>query len=234
MEETKRTLNLILGLSSEKGRKSTLQMALEQARHLIGYDKEKGITRAGYNCRRLNIRNENGHVTADLIDDSRQEDMIDNCDAFTALTLYLISLDQLGCIFTSGSRDLKIWDLLKCLEIPQLKGEDYQTTDKILRSIDSLRNSLCHNFGLAAKNASDCHKFILDFNDSDCAIKLPVKHWNGNWNDKTEEMQTTVFVFPFCNAIEAAIASVLEKHKSDEFQCSMDVEELKTRFTIMF
>ncbi len=46
IDENRKTLNLILGLSSEVGRKSTLQLALEQARHLIGYDKEKGVTKA--------------------------------------------------------------------------------------------------------------------------------------------------------------------------------------------
>ena len=207
-------------------------MALEQARHLIGYDKEKGITRAGYNCRRLNIRNENGHVTADLIDDSRQEDMIDNCDAFSALTFYLIALDQLGHLFVKKSKRKSVY-VASLLEIAKTN----EFSDEGCRmAVENLRNSLCHSFGLVnMANSKNCFcKFTLDFTTVDKIIQLPTAPWNGDWEDKSEATQIEIGVFPLCNAIEKVIVSIVEQYKRGEIPCSIENnEELKTRFTIV-
>lgn len=103
MNDNKEALNLILGLSSEEGRLSTLQLTLEQARHLIGYDKEKRITRAGYYCRKLRIKSDYNAFTEDIADfakDDRPEDEATICDAFSALIMYLIALDQLSNLFS--------------------------------------------------------------------------------------------------------------------------------------
>ena len=51
METKSEILDFILGLSTDVERKSTLQLALEQARHLIGYDNAQGINRCCFETR---------------------------------------------------------------------------------------------------------------------------------------------------------------------------------------
>lgn len=222
-----RILNLVLGLASDDHRKSTLQLALEQARHLIGYTKEKGVSIAGYKCRGLNITEKDGHITADRIEDNRSKDDIDVCDAFSALSLYLIALDQLGHLFVKGKESVKVGEILKKAKISEFGNED------IRKAIKQLRNSLCHNFGLA-NNRKPFYKFTLDFNDENKIIELPMKVWDGNWSDKMKETQTTINIFPLCNAIEKAINSVITQYEHGEILCVIsDLEEIKSRFTLL-
>ena len=70
--------------------------------------------------------------------------------------------------------------------------------------------------------------------ESQWIIELPMKVWDGNWSDKLGETQTTVYVFPLCNAIEKAIENVIKQYERGEIQCVIsDIEEVKTRFTIL-
>lgn len=96
--------------------------------------------------------------------------------------------------------------MLKLLDIEPLKGWDDYATYRIQCAITKLRHSLCHNYGLAIKdkkkgNKDESFLFVLDFSDSNQAIRFPIIPWNGVWGNKNDEMQTTVFVFPLCNAI---------------------------------
>ena len=222
-----RILNLVLGLAFDDHRKSTLQLALEQARHLIGYDKEKGVSAAGYESSKLSIIEKHGHVTAEIKEDNRPKDVIDICDAFSALSLYLIALDQLGHLFVKGEESVKVSGILKKAKISEFRNED------IRKAIKQLRNSLCHNFGLA-NCRKPFYKFTLDFYEENKVIEMPMKGWNGEWSDKSEETQTTVYVFPLCNAIEKAIESVITQYEHGEIQCVInEIEEVKSRFTIL-
>ena len=149
------------------------------------------------------------------------------CDAFSALSLYLIALDQLGHLFVKGKESVKVGEILKKAKISEFGNED------IRKAIKQLRNSLCHNFGLA-NNRKPFYKFTLDFNDENKIIELPMKVWDGNWSDKMKETQTTVHIFPLCNAIEKAINSVITQYEQGEIQCVIsDIEEVKSRFTVL-
>ena len=63
---------------------------------------------------------------------------------------------------------------------------------------------------------------------------MPAKVWDGNWADKSEETQTTIYVFPLCSAIEKAIDSVILQYKNGKINCEIiDMEEIKSRFTVL-
>ena len=215
-------IRLILGLSNHDDRISTLQLALSQARRCIGYDSKKECNMVNFTFRNTQIDNEDGQLTVNCIDDNRKN--ADECDCFNALTLYLIALDQLGHIFVSGRKKLEVGEMLKRSRIEEFRDEEVQT------AIENLRNSLCHNFGLANTK----YKFSLNFNSYDGIIKVPDKKFNIDWSDKSKETQTIVNVFPLCNAIEKVIKSIVEKYENGELSCVIDdVEELKTKFTLI-
>ena len=227
MTDKEKILNLVLGLTFDDHRKSTLQLALEQARHLIGYDKKQGISVDGYKYRGLKIKEKDGHITAEISEDNRPIDVLDICDAFSALSLYLIALDQLGHLFVKGKESVKVGAILKKAKIAEFGKEDTR------KAIKQLRNSLCHNFGLA-NNRKPFYKFTLDFEKIDKIIEMPAKVWDGNWADKSEETQTTIYVFPLCSAIEKAIDSVILQYKNGKINCEIiDMEEIKSRFTVL-
>lgn len=215
-------IRLILGLSNHDDRISTLQLALSQARRCIGYDSKKECNMVNFTFRNTQIDNEDGQLTVNCIDDNRKN--ADECDCFTALTLYLIVLDQLGHIFINPYRNTMIDKVL------EKYGNDDFKDNRIVEAVKNLRNSLCHNFGLANTK----YKFSLNFNSYDGIIKVPDKKFNIDWSDKSKETQTIVNVFPLCNAIEKVIKSIVEKYENGELSCVIDdVEELKTRFTLI-
>lgn len=218
-------IRLILGLSNHDDRISTLQLALSQARRCIGYDSKKECNMVNFTFRNTQIDNEDGQLTVNCIDDNRKN--ADECDCFNALTLYLIALDQLGHIFAPRQKSVKVGEILKKSGVEEFRD------DKVQTAIENLRNSLCHSFGLA-NNRSPYNKFTLSYNNENAIVTLPHKEWDGIWSDKSKETQTIVNVFPLCNAIEKVIKSIVEKYENGELSCVIDdVEELKTRFTLI-
>lgn len=226
-DEKKEILSLILGLSEDEHRKSTLQLALSQARHMIGYDKNKGISFAGYACRHMHIQWENDEINVDLIEDERNNEVVDICDAFSALTFYLIALDQLGHIFIKNKRTVRVSDILELSGIVEFNEEETRM------AIQQLRNSLCHSFSLA-NDKKPIYKYVLCFDDEEMIVKLPLVKYNSDWKDKSEDSKTIIYVFPLCNAIEKAIANIVSLFERGEIQCRVtEIEELETRFTIL-
>lgn len=229
MDDKEIVIKFILGLDEGKNsnRKSTLRLALEQARHLIGFDRTKSISNGQFKAR-------NFYVEAELCEkcndcEIKNKHCSDESDLFAALTLYFIALDQLGDLFgdATENKSVKISSILKKTKLKEFEDENVRS------AIESLRNSLCHNFGLA-NNRRTFYKFSLDFSGDDGIVNLPQKQWNGTWSDKSKETQTIVNVFPLCNAIEKVIKSIVEKYENGELSCVIDdVEELKTRFTLI-
>ena len=214
-------LKLILGFSKDERRKSTLQLALTEARHLIGFDiSKKSIQRIDFEFR--NPIDPDEDAKSDCFN-TRDKGV---CDVFTALILYLVALDQLGHVFINNKKNVKICDLLKLSNVSQFKDR------RILNAVKNFRNSLCHNFGLA-NNKRPFYKFTIDYKDREQILKLPQKTWKGVWNDKTEETQTIVYIFPLCNALEQVIDSITHQYTIGEISSSLSLEELKTRFTII-
>jgi hypothetical protein len=87
-EENDRIIKLILGIESENSRKSTLQLALKQARRLVGVNHGEHANRVCFS-----LRNSNEEFDAEEIADSYLRSHSDEAmDVLTSLSLYLIIL----------------------------------------------------------------------------------------------------------------------------------------------
>ena len=245
-EEKRAILDLILGIEHEKGRKSTLQLALKQARKLVGKKEEKTISRQTFFERRRNYNDSLGdeYVSApqDLYEEQIEEIIYDNAeirsdeemDVLTALCLYLIALDQLGHIFgkqTNASNRIKDAITRSNTILIHTKQEK--------EAIANLRNSINHNFGLACyypDTKKGKMKYVLCIGKDDgkhYPVVLPNSEWDGDWSNKKEETSTQIFPFSLMNFAEEVLASFIELHKSESIESPLGVEELKTRFTIL-
>ena len=93
MEEQEEILDLILGRKEEKDgkRKSTLQMALSVARYLCCYKTGQNYTWTSFQGDRYEGDDPHNPVWRPTSVES---------DAFVALLIYLICLEQLGNLFT--------------------------------------------------------------------------------------------------------------------------------------
>ena len=244
-EEKKAILDLILGIEHEEGRKSTLQLALKQARKLVGKKEGKTVSRQTFYERRRNNSDSLGEVYVsapqelneeqieEIINDNVEIKSDDEMDVLTSLCLYLIVLDQLGHIFrerTTASNRIK--DAIMLSNMVLIYAEQEKEV------IANLRNSINHNFGLACYNPPKKNgktKYVLCIGEDDgkhYPVILPNSEWNGDWSDKKEETSTQIFPFSLMNFAEEVLASFIELHKSESIESPIGVEELKTRFTI--
>ena len=149
----------ILGIESEIGRKSTLQLALNQARKLGGAIQGEHVSRTQFLLRKVNEGHDAEEIADTLLGSYHDEEM----DVLTSLSLYLIILDQLGHIFGKRSDDSnRVKDAINAANVTSKMNEEE------LNAIRNLRNSINHNFGLANYNPSKgigLFKYILCFED---------------------------------------------------------------------
>lgn len=227
-EDKNQILRLILGIETSENRKSTLQLALKQARRLIGITSKE---EASYTL--FKLRNSKGAKNQDAIADIALEVYIDEeMDIITSLSLYLIVLDQLGHIF--GSRSNKSNRVKEALE-----KSDINTglKDIELEEIADLRNSINHNFGLACYNPSKnlgVRKYTICIveDGKQQSVVDAIKKWEGDWCCKNEDTSVHVHPFSLINLIEKVIDSYIKQYNDEKLYTPLCVEELKTRFTI--
>jgi len=228
-EEKDRIIKLILGIESENSRKSTLQLALKQARRLVGVNHGEHANRVCFS-----LRNSNEEFDAEEIADSYLRSHSDEAmDVLTSLSLYLIILDQLGHVF--GEQSNKSNRIKDSLDIGVVVSE---MNDKELNAIKELRNSLNHNFGLAGYNPHKdigVIKYTICFADDGNQKPLvePTKEWEGDWTDKDDNTSYHVYPFSLINYMEDVILSLTNKYLKGLIKSPLCVEELKTRFTIV-
>ena len=219
MEEKEEILNLILGRKEEKDgkRKSTLQMALSVARYLCCYKTGQKYTWVSFQ----GDRNEGDDPHNPVWRPTSVES-----DAFVALLLYLICLEQLGNVFTdipkkdkkSNSDNHGIYRILK-------KYSEIKDDDKI-ESLIGLRNSLAHSFGLSGCNQSISFIYELAFNDIDKEIFILGK-------DSSDKSEDTSIIINFINLINE-IENIIDKIQKDStIELVKGIEETKTRYTII-
>lgn len=228
MRNIKDITDLILGITTDNICISTLQLALRQARRLIGYNSvDKKISKRDFE-ERMGVAEENPEsdmYSKGLFSNANHEEM----DAMTALSLYLIILDQLGHIFDKKKvKSVKIEEAIDLVEPPLFKSDE-------AKAITNLRNSLNHNFGLAnCYKGQGTHKFVLHFkSNEDIPIVLPTTEWDGIWSNKSESSSCHIHVFAMCKSIESIVSNIIEQYKEGKLYPSIsDAEELATRFTI--
>lgn len=215
METKSEILDFILGLSTDVERKSTLQLALEQARHLIGYDNAQGINRCCFETRN----------TEAIINEMKDFCSDESC-LLGALTFYLIALDCLGCIFVKSKGNDRITKLLEEFDIECFKDLSSK------KAVQNLRDSLCHNFGLA--NRSNKYVLCYDNGGNNDIFGIYRKQKKTDWSDKQIEHQTVINVFQLCRAFEDTISVIIRKYKEGIITSNIENDELKARFTILF
>ena len=213
-------MRIILGLEKEEGRESNFQMALKSARLHTGRNVDTGVasSMAEMECY-LRMKNE------------VQENQLCNSELFTGLTMYLILLEQIGSIF-------KRTDILKEENnngIINALNMFSSLSKKEKEAINGLRNNLAHNFGLASDSrfSKSGRKFILYFSNDAPIVKLPIRKWNCQYDDKEDDSSTVIGVYALCNEIENIIKELMNTYKSGNLKFKLSDEEIKSRFTII-
>ena len=230
MEKDKdKILRLILGLESDDYRKSTLQLALKQARYLGGVIPGEPSSYTKFMLRRSKEGQDKSKMINSFFVASSDEEM----DVLTSLSLYLIILDQLGHIFGPRNKSSnRVKDALeKSIIVSNL-------TDVELTEIAALRNSISHNFGLASYNTNQnvgVFKYIICFDDdgNQKPVIDAIEKWGGDWCDKNDNTSVHIYPFSFINYVEQILNSFVKQHQEGKLESPLSVEELKTRFTII-
>lgn len=216
-------MRFILGFDKENNRKSNYLIAVESARRLTGRNPLDG-TANSINDMRFN-----------LLDIGKEDDQPTDEKMMIGLTMYLILLDLIGCLFERKDKSVKCKNGVKRALTLFSKLEPQK-----IEAIKDLRNSLTHNFGLATETIKDKkekenegHKFTLSFTNDDPIIKLPTKEWNNKYEDKEDESSTVIGVYTLCNEIENIIKELMNTYKSGNLKFKLLDEEIKSRFTII-
>lgn len=171
-----------------------------------------------------------------LCDKYRKDEIIDfifekglyHSNAQAGILLYLIFLDQVGIIFKpKNEKEIKA-SKNRGSEISRALKHFSSLNDSEISIIRNLRNSLSHNFGLATTS----HKFTLSTEKSSAIIKNE-KKWTGDFNDKREETQTTIYVQNLIELVESIYENLLEENKNNNLEIVIDKDELLAKFTII-
>lgn len=151
---------------------------------------------------------------------------------FTGLTTYLILLEQIGSVFMKVGYDVK--NKKNGIQIALDNFCKPDLTNKQIKAIRALRNSLAHNFGLASNdkyNVKKSYKFCLDYYDESINAITPC-NWDGKYNGKDDKTNTVVSVPKMCELIESVYSNLLDEFKNDNVELRMGLIEIKARFTI--
>ena len=232
--EKNKILRLILGLESDDYRKSTLQLALKQARCLGGVIPSESSSYTNFMLRRSKEGQDKNEMINSFFDASSDEEM----DVLTSLSLYLIVLDQLGHIFGNiSNRSNRVKDAIELKGLSLIGYRGRAMTESDLNAISQLRNSINHNFGLASYNPqiqSGVFKYTICFDDDgdNKPVANSLERWNGDWCDKSEESSIHVYPFSLMNYVEDIYKSYVISYQWNRIQSPLSLEELKTRFTL--
>ena len=232
--EKNKILRLILGLESSDYRKSTLQLALKQARCLGGVIPGEPSSYTKFILRRSKEGQDKNEMINTFFDASSDEEM----DVLTSLSLYLIVLDQLGHIFGNRSnRSNRVKDAIELKGLSLINYRGRGMTESDLKAISQLRNSINHNFGLAnydPKIQSGVFKYTICFDDDgdNKPVVNSLERWNGDWCDKNEESSIHIYPFSLMNYVEDIYKSYVISYQWNRIQSPLSLEELKTRFTL--
>jgi len=207
----------IKDLEIEKNRFSSLKIAINDARKLTGRNIVSGDSE-------LNIlANTNDFLSP---------------DSFICIINYLLILDLIGEVFNvKGFTTKKNNNIYKAL-----KQFSSLTSEKDIDTIIALRNSLAHNYGLIniprdeKENSTKRHKFILLHYENSFLIKYPTTIWNGDFKDKSEDTSTQISKINLINLIEQTYKNLVKESENNRIELNLSggVEELKSRFTLIF
>lgn len=207
----------ILGLEYSSNRISTLQIALQSARFYCGYTGRKDYSE-------IDFANRQGFVDKTLCKCNTQMNS-EIGDLFSAMLIYLNSLEQIGDLFCKGD-DSGIVNALK-------KYAKNELCDDEISALKYLRHSFAHSFGLLNIGKHN-YKYSLVFKDGKKIVELPPKMWDGNTSDKSDSTTTKVYIFPFIRMVENIIEKCQQELRSNVMKCNFkDIEDVKARYTVI-
>ncbi len=202
-------------MTTEPLRFSTIGILLRGARKLSGRDLLTGV-----------------YQMNELTPDNFEEQLY-HSNLFTGLINYLIFLEQVGSIFKiKGATSTKQNGIHLALQ------SFSSLTEEQIFAIRALRNSLTHKYGLATEKNPDNiklrHKFTITIERSTEIIKLPLSAWSGDFSDKSEHSNTTVYIIDLIDEIEKAFSKLKAQIDKQNIEISLagGRDELKARFTI--
>lgn len=166
MDEKKELLELILGIRIKNGMKSTLQLALQSARHYCGYTLGIPFSRKEFDLRQGGTQ------------------LNDEGDMFAAILLYLIALEQLGTLFYDAKNGIE-----KVLECTSFSKEEKE-------AISHLRHGLAHSYGLAIQSESGKTRYLycIDFHDSTSILSVSYEKAKNIYNSTVFAIPFILFV----------------------------------------
>lgn len=217
----------------EPNRYSCLKIALDEARILNG-------------------RDENGWFIENNVLENGKTFL--NQYSFIGLINYLLILDLIGEVFklkkskSNLKNQPKIYKTLKQFS---------SLNDKDIYTINALRNSLAHNYGLVNIPTdkkyfnTSLHKFILLDSDDSELIKYPEIEWKTvvseddkenpstkiNFKDKDEKSSTKVSPIKLQELVEEVYQNLLNELTNNNVELSKSIngiDELNARFTIIY
>lgn len=221
-DETTELLKLTLGVKSSE-RKSTLQLALQSARHYCGYEVGKPYDRAAFNFRQNRLEQIYANINCCNSDEG---------DLFLSLFLYLNCLEQIGILFCPvvGSDKNGIVRAIS-------KFASGFLNEKEIETLKCLRHSLAHSFGLVnvLPSGMPTHKFQLSLDDS-CStiIRTEITPWDKDYSNKTEDTSVIAYVFSIIRFVETIISKVKKEYTKGTLNFIISEEEVKSRYTIIY
>ena len=221
-KEIKDLLEIIIGIKASK-RKSTLQLALQSARHYCGYEVGKPYDRAAFSFRQNRIEQINANINCSNSDEG---------DLFLSLFLYLNCLEQIGILFCPliGSDNNGIVRALSRFASGLLN-------EKEIEALKCLRHSLAHSFGLVnvLPSGTPTHKYQLSLDDSSSTIiRTEITPWNKDYSNKAEETSVIAYVFSIIRLVETIISKMKYEHTKGTLNFIISEEEVKSRYTIIY
>lgn len=213
-------MGFILGIDKESDRTSCFMMALRSARYHMGRNIETGESYDNAGGTPVDFANRDSLVEHWMFDE----------EIFTGLVMYLILLDQIGCIFAKvgivlQKKESGVKYALKCFS---------NFSNKEREAIYALRCTLAHNFGLTTEKANPKpHKFILSFDVDSKAVTLPTEKWDADYSDKSDGISTVIGVYALCDEIESVVDNVYDYYEQGKLQLQSDKKEICSRFTLI-
>ncbi len=223
--EEKELMKLILGLSKDPHRKSTLQLALEVARNKCGRLEDGTISYEAFCFRNNSVDS--------LMHGEKPNICSDEADLFTSLFLYLNCLEQIGTLFCD-STNKNGGTISNGIEKALIEFAFDLLSNEQRGALKKLRHSLAHNFGLVNYNEfRPDHKYLLIFDENKNIIHPPCHKWNGDYSDKSEDTSTKIYVFSVIRLVEQIIQNLQDLYANGKLNFNISVDEVKARFTIL-
>ncbi len=224
--QEKDLIDLILGITTQSDRISTLQLALSSAKKHLGDDSVLP-SKIAFAYRDHIIERCKAHKSGDIVPQGNPI-----ADLFSGLLLYLIGFEQIGELFCESSKR-KTGGIQEAIE--SYGDDEIKQYSKV---IACLRHSLAHSFGLIARDSSkQSHKykyqFVWSFDDRDDGLAVtPISSDLDEDCIDVKEQEFIIKPFMLIESLKEVYATIIEEHKKGKLTLKRDLKEVKSCFTV--